>query len=51
MEERENEMENMTREEMQRFLNLMNNDGKTELEAYRRLAYVLGIEFPQNDTK
>lgn len=51
MEEKEEEMEYMTREEMQRFLNLMNNDGKTELEAYRGLAYILGIEFPQNDTK
>lgn len=43
--------EPMTRDEMQRFLNLMKDDGKAELEAYRMLAYILGIIFPQSNDK
>lgn len=45
MEERE--YEPMTRDEMQRFLNLEAKDGKSELEAYKNLMYILGIEFPK----
>lgn len=47
----DDDMEHMTAEEMQRFLVLEAEEGKTELEAYRILARILGIEFPQNSTK
>lgn len=36
----------MTPEEMQRFLNQEARDGVSEIVAYRRLAYILGIEWP-----
>ena len=40
-------MEEMTREEMQRFLNREAENGNTEYEAYKALADILGIEFPK----
>lgn len=40
------DLEEMTREEMQRFLNLLAVEGKSELEAYRMLGKVIGIEYP-----
>ena len=40
------DLEEMTREEMQRFVNLLAAEGKTELEAYRSLMKVIGIEYP-----
>ena len=43
----EREYKPMTRDEMQRFLNLEAKDGKSELEAYKNLMYILGIEFPK----
>lgn len=39
-------MEEMTREEMQRFLNLRHREGHSELKAYRDLMEILGIAFP-----
>lgn len=36
----------MTREEMQRILNAEAERGSSELEAFRYLANVLGIKFP-----
>lgn len=39
--------ENMTATEMQRFLNQQYSEGKTEMEAYRNLMTILGIEYPQ----
>ncbi len=44
MDEREEEM---TKDEMQRFLNQQAEDGKTEAEAYRNLMDILGIKFPE----
>ena len=38
--------EQMTKEEMQRFLIKEAQRGSTELEAYRNLMEILGIEFP-----
>lgn len=39
-------MEEMTKEEMQRFLIKEAQRGTEELEAYRNLMEILGIEFP-----
>lgn len=39
-------MEEMTKEEMQRFLIKEAQRGSTEMEAYRNLMEILGIEFP-----
>lgn len=44
MEEKEQEM---TKEEMQRFLIKEAQRGSTEMEAYRNLMEILGIEFPE----
>lgn len=43
--------ENMTATEMQRFLNQQYSEGKTEMEAYRNLMTILGIEYPQQKTE
>lgn len=40
-------MENMTVLEMQRFLNQQYAEGKTELEAYKNLMEILGLNYPQ----
>ena len=40
-------MEEMTKEEMQRFLNREAEKGSTEEEALKALADILGIKFPQ----
>lgn len=40
-------MDEMTREEMQRFLNREAEKGSTEFEALKALANILGIEFPE----
>ena len=40
-------MEQMTKEEMQRFLNLEAERGSTEYEALKALADILGIIFPK----
>ena len=42
--------ESMTKEEMQRFLIKESKRGTTELEAYRNLMDILGIEFPKENT-
>jgi hypothetical protein len=44
-------MEEMTKEEMQRFLILIKEAqrGSSEMEAYRNLMEILGIEFPIED--
>ncbi len=42
-------MEEMTKEEMQRFLIKEAQRGSTEMEAYRNLMEILGIEFPIED--
>lgn len=48
MEETEEvEMDGMTREEMQRFLNLWHREGHSELKAYRDLMEILSIAFPE----
>ena len=39
-------MEEMTKEEMQRFFIKEAQRGSTEMEAYRNLMEILGIEFP-----
>lgn len=39
-------MEEMTKEEMQRFLIKEAQRGSTELEAYRNLLEIIGIEYP-----
>ena len=39
--------EEMTAIEMQRFLNQQYAEGKTELEAYRNLMAILGLNYPQ----
>lgn len=41
--------EEMGTEEMQRFLNIEADRGTSELEAYRNLMYILGIEFSGNE--
>ena len=43
-------MEEMTKEEMQRFLIKEAQRGSTEMEAYRNLMEILGIEFPKEKT-
>lgn len=40
-------MNEMTKEEMQRFLNREAEKGSTEYEALTALADILGIEFPE----
>lgn len=40
-------MEEMTKEEMQRFLNREAEKGSSEYEALRALADILGIAFPE----
>jgi hypothetical protein len=40
-------MEEMTKEEMQRFLNREAERGSTEYEALKALTTILGIEFPK----
>lgn len=40
------ENESMTKEEMQRFLIKEAQRGATEIEAYRNLMEILGIEYP-----
>ena len=42
-------MEEMTKEEMQRFLIKEAQRGSTEIEAYRNLMEILGIEFPKGE--
>ena len=39
--------ESMTKEEMQRFLIKEAQRGSTEIEAYRNLMEILGIEYPK----
>lgn len=43
----ESEYNTMTKDEMQRFLIKEANRGADELEAYRNLVEILGIEFPE----
>lgn len=45
----EEEHEEMTKEEMQRFLIKEAQRGSTEFEAYRNLMEILGIEFPKDE--
>ena len=40
-------MDDMTKEEMQRFLNREAEKGSTAYEALKALADILGIEFPE----
>lgn len=40
-------MEDMTKEEMQRFLNREAEKGSSEYEALKALASILGITFPE----
>ncbi len=40
-------MDEMTKEEMQRFLDREAEKGSTEFEALKALAYILGINFPK----
>lgn len=44
---KEKGMDEMTKEEMQRFLNREAEKGSTEYEALKALADILGIEFPE----
>lgn len=44
-------MDEMTKEEMQRYLIKEAQRGSTELEAYRNLMEILGIEFPHESKK
>ena len=44
--EEENECTGMTTDEMQRFFDIEAEQGTSELEAYRKLMRILGIEFP-----
>lgn len=41
----------MTKEEMQRFLIKEARRGSTEIEAYRNLMEIIGIEFPKEETE
>lgn len=41
----------MTKDEMQRFLNREAENGNTEEEALKALAEILGIKFPKIDQK
>lgn len=45
------EYEEMTKEEMQRFIDLCIRDGKTELETWRDFRNVLGLKFEHNETE
>lgn len=47
--EEENECAGMTTDEMQRFFDVEAEQGTSELEAYRKLMRVLGIEFPSKE--
>ncbi len=40
-------MDEMTKEEMQRFLDREAEKGSSELEALKALVYILGINFPE----
>ena len=42
-------MEDMTKEEMQRFLIKEAQRGSSEMEAYRNLMEILGIEYPMEE--
>lgn len=42
-------MEEMTKEEMQRYLIKESQRGTPEIEAYRNLMEILGIEFPADN--
>ena len=44
--EEENEYTGMTADEMQRLLDAEAEQGASELEAYRKLMRILGVEFP-----
>lgn len=44
--EEENEYAGMTADEMQRLLDAEAEQGASELEAYRKLMRILGVEFP-----
>lgn len=44
-------MEEMTKEEMQRYLIKEAQRGSSELEAYRNLMEILGIKFPNDNKK
>lgn len=44
-------MEEMTKEEIQRYLIKEAQRGSSELEAYRNLMEILGIEFPNDNKK
>ena len=41
----------MTKEEMQRFLIKEAQRGNTEMDAYRNLMEIIGIEFPKEKTE
>lgn len=47
--EEENECTGMTAGEMQRFLDAEAEQGASELEAYRKLMRILGVEFPSKE--
>lgn len=47
--EKENEYTGMTAGEMQRFLDAEAEQGASELEAYRKLMRILGVEFPSKE--
>ena len=44
-------MEEMSKDEMQRFLNREAEKGSTELEALKALAEILGVKFPKKKEK
>lgn len=47
--EEENEYTGMTADEMQRLLDAEAEQGASELEAYRKLMRILGVEFPSKE--
>lgn len=47
----EKEFEEMTKEEMQRFLIMEAADGKTKEEAVQRLLDLLGLKWPNDEKK
>lgn len=47
--EEENEYTGMTTDEMQRFFDMEAEQGTSELDAYRKLMRILGIEFPSKE--
>lgn len=47
----EEELEYMTVEEIQRFLNMEAEEGTSELDAYRKLMIILGVEYPWKNAK